>query len=514
MNYILPHNIQNSAAKSPNHIAFKFGNETVSYEQLVQKSNALAHCLGKLGIKKGDRVGIYMNRCLETCIAVYGIMSAGAVYVPLNIQAPSQRINFVIKDCGIRVLLSNQSKGLQSILTTDANIDTVIGVTAKFEDIDTISWEEVYQESTQNVDLNILENDLAYIMYTSGTTGQPKGIMHTHYSGLSYAKLSTDLFKVTPDDILANHAALHFDISTMGYFTMPYAGGTTVIIPDIHTKLPASLSQLIQDEKISIWYSVPLALTQLLQYGALKDRNLSNLKWVLFGGEPFPMKNAMALQAMWPQATLSNIYGPAEVNQCTYYHLNKDTSKETSIPLGQVWNNTEIMIIDEQDNEVKIGDIGELLVRSATRMKGYWGQSQLTKNSLFNAEKIKGLEEIYYRTGDLVLMREDGNLMFMGRKDRQIKSRGYRVELDEIEAVLLGHEQIKEVAIYAKKIDDINQIEAFIIADEALTKKEVINFSSSLLPSYAVPEKINFTDNIPRTDAGKINYKELEETER
>ncbi len=357
----------------------------------------------------------------------------------------------------------------------------------------------------------MLEDDLAYIMYTSGTTGTPKGIMHSHRSGLAYAKLSMDLYDVRPTDILANHSPLHFDISTMGYFTMPLAGGTTVLIPESHKIIPASLSQLIEKERITIWYSVPLALIHLLQRGALEDRKMDSLRWVLFGGEPFPAKHLRSLMKLWDKAVFSNVYGPAEVNQCTYFHLSELPENDDAIPLGHVWNNTEVLIVDKNDLEVDDGDTGELLVRTATMMKGYWGKPELTQKAFFRREKFANAEEIFYRTGDLVWRKSDGQLMFAGRKDRQIKIRGYRIELDEIESVLISHPYILETAVYNIKNEEDQSIEAIVVLSDSgrETEENIKEFLAAKIPAYAVPRRIYFSDKIPRTPAGKIDYKQL-----
>ncbi|RYG32892.1 MAG: amino acid adenylation domain-containing protein, partial [Chitinophagaceae bacterium] len=389
--------------------------------------------LSELGVKRGDRVGVFLDPSIETPIAVYGIMSAGAVFVPLDPNAPPARIAYVLNDCGIRYMISGkkQIRSLNKVLEENISLEAVIGIDEKLS-VKTVSWEEVAQTSqSQTVTVRMLEDDIAYIMYTSGTTGTPKGIMHSHRSGLAYAKLSMDLYDVGSTDILANHSPLHFDISTMGYFTMPLAGGTTVIIPETHKLIPASLSQLIEKEKITIWYSVPLALTQLLQRGGLEDRKMDALRWVLFGGEPFPSKHLRSLMKLWSKAVFSNVYGPAEVNQCTYYNLTGLPENDDAVPLGLVWNNTEVLIVDSNNLEVKNGDTGELLVRTATMMTGYWGKPELNQKAFFRRERFEGAGEIYYRTGDLVWQKSDGQLMFAGRRDRQIKVRGYRVELDE-----------------------------------------------------------------------------------
>ncbi len=509
--HILPHTIRQSAARFPEQEAFRCGKQSYTYASLVQQSNQLAHQLIELGVQRGDRIGIYMNRCLETALAVYGTMSAGAAFVPLDPHAPAARNQFVIKDCGIKILLTTaqQKRTLKAVLA-DENLPLqhIIG-TQLDENINTVDWATISTFPDTVPDVRILENDLAYIMYTSGTTGTPKGIMHTHYSGLSYAKLSAELYDVQHTDRLGNHAALHFDISTMGYFTMPFAGGTTVIIPDMHTKLPASMAQLIEQEQLTIWYSVPLALIQLLQPGILEERNLNSIRWVLYGGEPFPAKHLSAIMQHCPQATFCNVYGPAEVNQCTYYNLPDLPKADESIPLGAVWNNTEALIFDKNDQPVQPGEPGELLIRSATRMKGYWGKPDLTAKGFYKIKRIPGCEEIFYRTGDLVRIREDGNLMFLGRKDRQIKTRGYRVELDEVEAHLTAHESVEEAAVFAVRHEDELHIQAAAILKKETNETTLQQYLATLLPHYAIPQKIIFTHEIPRTAAGKINHKLL-----
>jgi acyl-coenzyme A synthetase/AMP-(fatty) acid ligase len=292
---------------------------------------------------------------------------------------------------------------------------------------------------------------------------------------------------------------------------MPLAGGTTVLISESHKLFPASLSQLMEKEKFSIWYSVPLALIQMLQRGVLQDRKLDSLRWVLFGGEPFPAKYLRSLMQLWDKATFSNVYGPAEVNQCTYFHLSQLPNEDESIPLGHVWNNTEVLIVDENDMEVNDGDIGELLVRSATMMKGYWDKPELTQKAFYKKENFSNVEERFYRTGDLVWRNEEGQLMFAGRKDRQIKTRGYRIELDEIESVLVSHPNIIETAVYYLKNEEDLSVEAVVVLSEpgGETEENIKKFLALKLPAYAVPRRIYFSDKIPRTSAGKIDYKEL-----
>ena len=238
---------------------------------------------------------------------------------------------------------------------------------------------------------------------------------------------------------------------------------------------------------------------------------MDSLRWVLFGGEPFPAKHLRSLMKLWDKAVFSNVYGPAEVNQCTYFHLSELPEKDAAIPLGHVWNNTEVLIVDDNDLELGDGDTGELLVRTATMMKGYWGKRELTQKAFFKRERFSNAAEIFYRTGDLVWRNSDGQLMFAGRKDRQIKIRGYRIELDEIESVLISHPYVIETAVYNIKNEEDQSVEAIVVLSDPgrETEENIKKFLATRIPAYALPRRVYFSDKIPRTPAGKIDYKQL-----
>jgi len=515
MIYTLPHIIENSAKLFPNKEAFRFANQSFTYLEIETKMNQLAKQLIDSGVKKGDRVGVYMHRGLETVVAIYGIMKSGAVYVPLDPIAPQSRTLFVIKDCNINHLVTTptQTKKVAKLLLEDSGLKSIIGVTETSLIISSFSWEDIYAISLDKyIPVNILEDDLAYIIYTSGSTGTPKGIMHTHYSGLSYAKLSANLYGLHNEDRVGNHAPLHFDVATFGYFSAPLAGATTIIISDAHTKLPLSLSELIENEKISVWYSVPLALIQLLLYGTLEKRDLTSLRWVLFAGEVFVTKYLKILMKAWPHARFSNIYGPTEVNQCTFYHLDTSPVSDAPIPIGTVWGNSEYKIINKKNKEV-FNEPGELVVRTATMMKGYWNNKKLTEESLYKEETNTGVEKVYYKTGDLVKHNEKGELLFLGRNDRQVKIRGYRIEIDEIENTLVKHQEVEEAAVVVveDKSNDDKQLMAVILLKDAskITCSSLITYCKSKLPHYAIPNKITVMSTFPRTSSGKINRTEI-----
>jgi len=381
MRFLLTHGLDEAAEKQPDNTAFRFPPDSINYAQLSQRSNQLANLLIDQGVKKSDRVGIFMHKSLQLPVAIYAVMKAGAAYVPIDPLTPTDRINHIVNDCKISVLISDDSKQkqLQSKWLKSSTISVVVGVSFQIDHLLTFNWSDLsnYPQNTPQVNLN--ENDLAYIIFTSGSTGSPKGIMHNHRSGLNYAKLSASIYDLCSNDVLSNFSSLHFDMSTMDYLTVTQACATTVIISEAYMKLPASLAGFMEKEQFTIWYSVPFALIQLLAHGQLEDRNLESIRWVLYGGEPFPAKHLRQLMDLWPGARFSNVYGPAEVNQCTYYHL-PDSFKgnEQTIPIGQICPNTKGLILDDDDNIIESGLIpGELLIHSASMMQGYWNNRSL-----------------------------------------------------------------------------------------------------------------------------------------
>ena len=499
--------------------AFRYLKQSITFGSLNEKTNQLANYLLAHGLSKGDRVGILLPRSLEIPIAIYAVLKAGGVFVPLDINMPQSRLEHIVNDCQISFIVSHKTAKNKIKLLVDEKASEIhtIGLNNPSFSPSHINaeWDEIFETSSTNPpNIKIAENDLAYIMYTSGTTGTPKGIMHTHFSGLSYAKLSQLQYSVKPDDIIANHSPLHFDISTFGYLTAPLSFATTVIISEAHTKFPVSLAQLIKKENITIWYSVPVALMQITNLEMLKTLEIDSIRWVLFGGESYPTKQLLKLMDIWTGAEYSNVYGPAEVNQCTYYTVPKNIDEKDLIPLGKVWPNTEMLILDDQDQPVENGEIGKLLINSSTMMHGYWNNEKLTENAffVFTNGNMNNFSKKYYRTGDLVKINEQGHMVFYGRGDRQIKTRGYRVELNEVESKLLNIPEVSEAGVFSYNHKDFGKlIGASIVLnpESILDKAKIRNHLASSLPKYCIPEKINFVDSIKRTSAGKVDYNYL-----
>lgn len=517
MLYLLPEAVDRVAERAPDHPAMRFTGRQLTYSELSTASGRLAHVLAEEGVRRGDRVGIHLNKSLHCAVAIHGIMKAGAAYVPLDPAAPAARIAFITRDCGIRHLVTEPSKAepLARAAAEGMQLDCAIGLEAHAAVASrVVRWAEVDAAPARAPACGTMEQDLCYILYTSGSTGVPKGVMHTHRSALSFAEIAVRTYGLNAGDRISNHAPLHFDLSTLDYFAAAVAGATTVIIPEAHTKLPASLSKLMEDEHLTVLYAVPFALVQLLLKGALEKRQLSSLRWVLFGGEPFPPKHLRALMRQLPQARFSNVYGPTEVNGVTGYIVPPSSEDDDEpIPIGKPYGNVEILIVDDADQPVAPGEAGLLLVRTPTMMRGYWGRPDLNERAFFRRPAFGMYEDVFHRTGDLVRELPDGNLAFLGRRDRQIKARGHRVELDEVEAALLTHPLVEGAAAFPVPDADggFHIAAAAVLRSGALLDAaELSRHAAATLPPYAVPERITIVQEFPRTSTDKIDRLRLQ----
>ncbi len=508
-----------AAERFPQAPALKFAKAILSYEGLAEQSDRLGATLLAQGVRHGDRIGLYFNKSIESVISLYGVLKAGAIYVPLDPAAPPARTWAIIEQCGIDVVITHPPKARDLEVALQSGdgcrrLQCVIGAddSPSFASV-MISWADVHRAGPL-LRSKVDPDDLAYILFTSGSTGIPKGIMHSHKSGLAYANLAADVYEVRHGDRLSNHPPLHFDMSIFDYVSGLIRGACTIIIPEPYTKLPASLSKLIQDERLTHWYSVPFALTQLLQGGVLDQRDLSTLRWVIFAGEPFVAKHLHALMASLPTARFSNSYGPTETNQCTYHHIEMgDITDDRPPPIGQVWNGAEALVVDGDDREVKCGESGELLVSSPTMMAGYWRRPELDSKAFYVRRKTADVTELFYRTGDVVVDEGGGVFRFLGRQDRQIKLRGFRIELDEVEAATACHPAVDEVAAILIQGDDGHDLITAVLTlnagfDSGISE-EVKADAARRLPPYAVPEHVVVAPTLPRTATDKIDRRAL-----
>ena len=514
MAYILQQLLKKSATRFPEKTAVWARGRSITYRELDERSNQLAHLLQQHGVRNGDRVGLYFPKSVESLISMFAVLKAGGVYVPLDPAAPADRVGYIIGNCGIRVLITNEEKrrGLGSAVLASLDLSVLTDAELKSSNGGKIApWTMLSQyPATDSPRVYLTETDLAYILYTSGSTGRPKGVMLSHQNALTFVEWCAETFHITSEDNLSNHAPLHFDLSVFDVYNTIEAGATVYLVTEEIALFPVTLANFIESKGITVWYSVPSALILLLLHANLKREKLARLRTVLFAGEVFPMKYLRQLAELLPGVDLYNLYGPTETNVCTYYKVEPARlDSMDKLPIGIACENTEVFAVNDQDQIVTTpGESGELYVRGPAVTYGYWADPEKTAKMVIPNRFQKQFQENMYRTGDLVTLAEDGNYYFMGRRDSMIKSRGYRIELGEIESALLSHPGVKEAAAIAIPDDVVgNRIKAVVSTHDAqrLQPVELQTFCAAKIPKYMIPEMIEFMEDLPKTSTGKID---------
>jgi amino acid adenylation domain-containing protein len=514
MAYILQQLLSKSAAQFPDKPAVWARGRSITYRELDERSNQLAHLLVQSGVRKGDRVGLFFPKSVESVISMFAVLKAGGVYIPLDPQSPVDRVGYIIGNCGIRVLITQDEKrrALDSAVRESLDLCVIVDQARESGNgTGVLPWSalEEYPSSHAPV-VTLTETDLAYILYTSGSTGRPKGVMLTHQNALTFVEWCAEKFHVTHEDHLSNHAPLHFDLSVFDIYNTIEAGATVYLVTEEIALFPTTLQKFMETHQISIWYSVPSALILLLLHADLKAENLPRLRTILFAGEVFPMKYLKQLAELLPSVELDNLYGPTETNVCTYYRVERDRlAGMDKLPIGIACENTEVFAVNDQDEIVtEPGQSGELYVRGPAVTYGYWGDDEKTKKMVVPNRFQPNFDEKIYRTGDLVTLAEDGNYYFVGRRDSMIKSRGYRIELGEIESALLSHPGVREAAAIPIPDEVVgNRIKAIIALHEAdaFQAAALQQHCATRIPKYMIPELIEFRESLPKTSTGKID---------
>jgi amino acid adenylation domain-containing protein len=509
-----------SAERFPTRPAVVDGERAVTYADLEATANRLARLLNAHGVRPGDRVGLYLEKSLEALVGIYGILKAGGTYVPLDPGAPPPRLGSIARDAGLRCLITAKDKAdsWEPLLAEGAPVETLVVLDAVDGEVTapeaahavTSSGLEEH-ESSAPPDVRRSGSDLAYILYTSGSTGVPKGVMLSHSNALAFVDWATAEFDVTEEDRLSSHAPLHFDLSVFDLFAAASAGAAVVLVPQQLALFPVELVRWIRESAISIWYSVPSILTLLVLRGRLQETELPALRTVLFAGEVFPPKYLHQVMQSIPNARFANLFGPTETNVCTWYEVPRWSGEPPpSIPIGKPITGVETFVVAEEGSILPPGDVGELYVRGPTVMQGYWGDEERTQATLIRdwQGEVDGFP--VYRTGDLAQLDENGDWIFLGRRDSQIKSRGYRIELGDIEAALNMHPAVVECAVVAIPDEVVtNRIKAFVVTRKTLDGEELSRFCSGQVPRYMTPEVYEFRDELPRSSTGKIDRRAL-----
>jgi amino acid adenylation domain-containing protein len=521
MAYLLQQLLTEAAARQPKRPAVASDGCLLTYEELDGLSTKLARALLRLGVAPGDRVGVLAPKSAAAVIAIYAALKAGACYVPLDLKAPAGRLSHIVQDSGAAVIVTDDVRARQAVTLAETNPQparvVVVGLPGHPEPASSpahgaaiVPWAAVAGESGEPLAADrAIETDLAYILYTSGSTGVPKGVMISHRNSLTFVDWSAAAAGLGELDRVCSPAPLHFDLSVFDIFATCRATACLSVLPDGATTFPVSIAKWLAAERISVWYSVPSALVLLACYGRLQQVDLSALRTVIFAGELFPPKHLARLMAELPHARYLNWYGPTETNVCTAFEVPTGWADDRPAPIGRACANTEVFAVTSEGRRVSgPGEVGELYVRGPSLMRGYWGQPAKTSEVLIPNPFRAAAGELVYRTGDLVTLEPAGNYEFLGRVDSMVKVRGYRVELGEVEAVLYRHPAIQD-AVVLPVPDELlgSRLRAVLTADGAgdLTRENVLEHCRLWLPSYMVPETVEFREGLPRTSTGKVD---------
>ena len=478
-----------AAARRPDAVAVTDERLSATYGQLDAASAALARRLLRIGVQKGDRVGLWIDKSADAIIAMQATLRVGAIYTPLDPRSPPARVESILKNCEATALITSADR-LKRLSPPTHCRALIID-----DEDDAICAEECPAPACVND-----PEDLAYILYTSGSTGAPKGVCVSHRAALAFIEWAGTEIGATADDRFANHAPFHFDLSVLDIYVSMRAGARLFLIPETMAYLPQSLTEFATRNAVTVWYSVPSALILMLERGGLEERAPQlPLRVICFAGEVFPIAPLRRLRASFPEARLLNLYGPTETNVCTFFEVTAIAPDRIDpVPIGKASCGNRIWAETETGDLCRAGDIGELVVEGPTVMSGYWGG---------------GTQAGPYRTGDLVRADAAGDYAFIARRDHMVKIRGHRIEPGEIEAALAARlsGDIEELAVVAAGEGGATRLRTCLVSrsDPAPSLLRCKQACAALLPRYMIVDEVMQFDRLPRTANGKIDRRRL-----
>ena len=471
--------------------AVAMGRSTVTYGELRRNVMSVRDDMLRVGIGPGDRVAICMPKSIAALELILGTLAAGAAYVPINHSLPVSQIRSIVTDIRPKLLVVPPTARCDAIAVPGLRIATCeIAAGAAIGELHVLPG--IMPEISS-------PPWLATILYTSGSTGEPKGIMLSQGNLASFVDWAATTFRIVSTDRVANHASFHFDLSIFDIFCTLGHGGTVFLIDDHTSLFPGAMRALVADAGISVWYSVPTALVRLQERHAMQG--LSSLRLILFAGEVFPVPALRGLMAELPGPTYVNLYGPTETNVCTWHQLAEPPSSDQDVvPIGRPCGHLEVTLRDPLGAEVGVGEPGEICVSGAGVMLGYWQRTAMTEVTRFDGRADS------YRTGDYGFMRPDRTLMLIGRRDQQVKVRGHRLELLALEATLSAHPKIRDAVAVTTSQSGRHELVVFVTAREEPAPATVLRafIAEGLAPTY-LPDRIEWLREMPFTANGKMD---------
>ena len=483
--------MKNQAVETPDALAVRGPDGSLTYGELDSLANRIARGLEACGVGKGQRVAIWLDKSTVAVASMQAVMRLGAAYVPIDPFSPPARTRHLLSDCAVTALISTRERAAV-VLEGALQSLSCLCVDGGWNGPD---WQKVLGASNHPLpDPLTREDDLAYILYTSGSTGCPKGVCISHRNALAFVRWAAAELEISPKDRLANHAPFHFDLSVFDLYAAFLTGAAVFLVPDGMSFAAGKLVEFLVREQLAIWYSVPSVLVLMMEHGGLLETPLLPLRAVLFAGEVFPVKHLRRLCERWPEVRYLNLYGPTETNVCTFYEVAElEADRALPVPIGRACSGDRAWACKKDGRAARPGEEGELMVSGPTVMLGYWGREPQGDRS--------------YATGDLVHVLENGDFQFLGRRDHMVKVRGHRVELGEIEAVLQEHPAIREAAVVTSGTGLDVRLVAFAVTAGAarpslLALKE---HCATRLARYMIVDRVRYLDQLPRTRTGKVD---------
>ena len=498
-----------AARELPEKVALVCMKQRLTYGELDTRSNALAHSLVAGGVERGDRVVIFADNTVETVISFWAVLKANAVVSIVNPLTKSDKLSYLLGDCRPAAIITDAHihfvfaepvracAHLRCVVVSGAIDDEKLAGLPHAQ-----RWDEAIAagDSSAPPVRSCIDIDLAAIIYTSGSTGDPKGVMLTHRNMLTAATSIASYLELQEDDVILGVLPLAFDYG-LYQMIMAFRTGARLVLERSFT-FPAQILNLMVAEGVTGLPGVPTIFSILAELKSLKDYDLSEIRYVTNTAAALPEKHILMLKDIFPAARIYSMYGLTECKRCTYLPPKDIERKPSSV--GIAIPNTEMWIVDEDGKKVPPGIIGQLVIRGATVMKGYWEKPEATAKKL-KPGPLPGEQVLY--TGDHCKIDEEGYLYFIGRMDDVIKSRGEKVAPKEVENVLMNIPGVKEAAVIGVPDEILGQaVKAFVVLEEGVTmiEKQLQKECQSRLENFMVPKYIAMVSSLPKTDTGKI----------